>query len=479
MSVHPHRARTLAPPRQAPTLPVVVTLGGDDAVIDVVGDLAAFVGEGDDGEAMIARLASLTCGEGGLPERLGAVELSDGHFADVNIFFENELRHFVLRDVTAAMVALRRRQQLDHEAELDQQRAWKASGKSRSGNGPPTDRVFRQGAGLVEMVSTEMREALLLLSGHVQLLSKRLHTDATALNSVAAMQHAVMRLDALSSNALIGLGELATGREQRGRIDLDGLAGFLQDSFALQAGMRGITLKLHVPEAPALIEVDDLALRRLLVNLVVHALDGMEQGELRIALATKDQHLDIEIEAEPHGLSSQRFGELVTTVDLLHSNAHGNLLLAASQALLQRLRATAELVERVQGGHALWIRIPATTTDRDAAAALDARLVVVALGKHALAPRLITMLQAKGIPAIETRATDRIAALRRGGDLRALVVAGDDAEIAGSGQPLLRVESVVAGEERDSWTCDGRVVCVSATIGDDALREALEVLLAC
>ncbi len=479
------RSRSGKPERGMATLPVVVTLDGDDKVVDIVGDLEAFVSAGDSVDAMISRLALLACGEGGLPERLGAVEVSDGRYADVNLFFENDLRHFVLRDVSAAMQALRERQQLDHEAELDQQRMEKAAGKrrdaARGSASPAGDRVFRQGAGLLEMVSSEMRESLLLLTGHVQLLARKLHGDSAALNSVAAMQHAVMRLDALSSNALVGLGELATGKEQRGMISLDRLAGFLQDSFALQAGMRGIALELRIPENTALIEVDDLALRRLLVNLVVHALDGMERGELRVALATKDQHLEIELEAEPSGLSAERFGELVTTVDLLHSNARGSLLLAASQNLLQRLNAAVELVERVEGGHLLWIRIPALAPGVAAAAStptLDARLVVVSLKDGALARRVVAILQGKGVPAIESHANGRMQALLRSGDLRASVV--DDGDESGKAitQPMLIVDADAGEAGRDGWTQVGNRIRVPGSIGDATLEEALDILLA-
>lgn len=471
-------------------LPVVVTLDRDGGIVDIVGDLGSFVGEGDTIDGVISRLSDLICGEDGFPERLGAVELSENRFADINIFFEDELRHFVLRDVSATMQSLRARQQLDHEAELEQERIARLAGKARNparGSGwQPRDRVFRQGAGLLEMVSTEMREALMLLSGHVQLLARRLQDDASALGSVAAMQHAVMRLDALSSNALIGLGELATGKEQRGKISLDGLAGYLQDSFSLQASMRGIHFVLHVAEMPTLIVVDDLDLRRLLVNLIVHALDGMSHGELRVSLRAKDGSLEIELEAEPDGLPAARFGELVTTVDLLQSNAHGSLLLAASQALLQRLEARVELVERVEGGSLLWLHIPVsivTDNDPDAAATekhagLDARLVVISLENGEFAARVNAALQAKGIPAIDTLAASKIAAFRRSGDVRAIVVA-EGHELTQSGaQPVMVVRRDGSDEDKDGWVYDRGSVQVSDAIGDDALQEALDALLA-
>lgn len=484
------RAPAGATTRNDSMLPVVVTLNANDELVDVVGDFESFVAEGDTTDAVVSRLAMLAYGDGGLPERLGAVEVSDNHFADINMFLEDEFRHFVLRDVSAAMRSLRARQQLGHEAELEQWRIAKpADRKVHGGTGalPRADRVFRQGPGLFEMVSADMRESLLLLTGHVQVLARQLQGNPAMLASVAAMQHAVMRLDALSSNAMIGLGEMTTGKDQRGTISLDGLAGFLQDSFALQASMRGITLELRIPEKPVLIEVDDLALRRLLVNLIVHALDGMDRGELRVQLRAKDGELEIELEAEPGGLSVTRFGELVTTVDLLHSNAHGNLLLAASQTLLQRLNADIELVERIEGGHLLWVRIPviigaaeatdsATTRPRDDA--LDARLVAVSLADRALAQRVIATLRAEGIPAVEIGTLGRIKALARNGDLRAAVVADNGQDVAALvGHPMLVVAASDDGRDDDGWTHDGGVIRVSTTIGDEALREALDTML--
>lgn len=476
--------------RSENVLPVVVTLDGNGGVVDIVGDLASLVGGGDTIEVVVSRLSDLICGEEDFPERLGAVELSENRFVDINIFFEGDLRHFVLRDVSAMMQSLRARQQLDHEVELEQERISKLAGRERnpvrSGSLQQRDRVFRQGAGLLEMVSTEMREALMLLSGHVQLLARRLQDDASALGSVAAMQHAVMRLDALSSNALVGLGELATGKEQRGKISVDGLAGYLQDSFSLQASMRGIHFELRVPELPTLIEVNDLDLRRLLVNLIVHALDGMSHGELHVAMRAKSNRFEIELEARPNGLEASRFGELVTTVDLLQSNAHGSLLLAASQALLQRLEAEVELVERVEGGSLLWLHIPvsivADSGPEDSAAAkppgLDARLVVISLENAEFSARIIAALQAKGIPAIGTQAAGKIAAVLCSGELRAMVVA-EGHELAQSGvQPMMVVLQDSSDGDKDAWTYDRGTVQVGDAIGDDALQEALDALLA-
>lgn len=484
------------------TVPVVVTLDADGRVVDIVGDVDPFVGEDGTVDSVIATLSDLTCGEGGAPETLVAVELSSGRFADIHILSEDDLTHFVLLDVSEPMCALRGRQQVDNEAELEQQRVCGAMGRDADGAGRPESsrerKVFRQSMGLLKSVSMEMREPLSLLSGHTRMLARRFRDDPGALRSVAAMQHAVMRLDTLSSNALIGLGELSMGRVRKGLVDLQSLAGFLQDAFSLQAEMRGIGFEVCTPGLSFLVEADDLALRRLLVNLVVFALDDMAGGLLRVSLSAGAKSLEVELEAEPAGLSAERFGELVTTADLLGSNVGGSLVLAASQCLLQRLDATVELVERREGGHLLWFRVPMRPAPADGAnaAALrdgpgigdEAGLVAVCLDDAGLAGRLLGLLGGLGVPVVELHGPRQVEALLHEGGLRALVLSpssagdagGDDELLAISGgHALLLVQPGDAGDGHDSWVQDGRVIRVSAGIGDDALKEVLAALLTC
>lgn len=494
------RKETSGPPV---AVPVVVTLDGNGGVVDIVGDFGLFVGEGDTVDSVVATLSDLNCGEGDVPEALVAVELSSGRYADIHILSEDDLTHFVLLDVSESMRALRKRQQVDNEAEIEQQRVWRAMGRdagdARRSDSPQERKVFRQSVGLLKSISMEMREPLSLLSGHTRVLARRFRDDPGVLRSVAAIQHAVMRLDTLSSNALIGLGELSMGRVRAGLVDPGSLAGFLQDAFSLQAEMRGIGFEVCTPELAPLVEVDDLALRRLLVNLIVFALDDMTGGLLRVSLSAGAKHLEVELEAEPSGLAAERFGELVTTADLLGSNVRGSLVLAACQCLMQRLDATVELVERREGGHLLWFRVPVrpvpstgkrTGASRDAPGIdRDAGLVAVCVDDADLSARLVDLLGEMEVPVVAAHGSWQVEALLDAGGLRALVLshspdndarAGDNELLAvADGHALLLVQPAdTAADLGDGWVQDGSVIHISAGIGDEALKEVLAVLLA-
>ncbi len=357
--------------------PLVVTIDDSGRVVDLVGDPSMFADDGSDESHVVQCLLDLLEGTDGHAEVLHSVELAPGRYADIHIVSEGDLRHFVLLDASEVMQALQRSQQVGHDSALGQER------ERRALRHPANERIarhgapFRFGAGLFAAIATEMRESLAVLAGHSRMLARHCEDDEIALRSVAAIQHAAVRLDALSSNGLIALGGLAAGGREPGVVNLQQLAAFLHDAFALHANGRGIGFEVQVTRSRTLVELDDVSFRQVLMNLLIHALDGMSHGELMLSLSPGTRHMEVEISAEPDGFKASHFGPLITTSEVLHSNSMGSLELAVSQQILRRMDARIELVPAAQGGYLVWFRIPVRQSENEGAA--DPKTVAVAV----------------------------------------------------------------------------------------------------
>jgi signal transduction histidine kinase len=478
--------------KTGPHPPVVVSFGRAGELLDVVGDLDRFVGD-DAHEDVYARLRDLRSGDAGMPDRIPALELSRGRYADVQVVEEEESCHFVLRDATEVMRVLQRKQQDGNELELRERRQRKALRKD--GEAPQrarTTQPFRRDAELFAALADEMRAPLSLLAGHVRLLQQRLPDDPALLRSLAAIQHAAVRLEAMANNALVAAGELDAGRGSV--LELAPLAALLQQSFGLQARAQGVAFEVRLPRREAAVEVDDLALRQVLFNLVIHALDGMSSGTLALALGASAGGLEIEIAREPDGFDAAHFGPLLTTSDLLgQGEAGGSYALAVSQLLLLRMRAKMELVPRKAGGHELWIRLPLARAAAEAgqlrlretaaaqAPAHDGRIAVVAVEPAPLASAIVERLAALGVPALAVPDAPRAEALLREGavSLLALSARFDGKSARGfARRGGHEVALLLLDADERGWRRDGRCVRVSPQADADTLQAALAAALA-
>lgn len=478
---------------------MVVTFDRDGEVLDVVGDIDWFVAGDDTRQDIYQRLQALREGGQGAPDIIPAMQLSQDRYADVHIVAEEDSRHFVLLDATELMQVLHRNQQASNETALLEDRR-----RERIDEGAPPrrrpSRQFRRSSELFAELVHGARAPMAQLAGHARLLQQRCKNDPAALRSIAAIQHAAVRLDALSTNGLIGLGELSAGAGNLGIVDTSQLAALLQETFALQAQAQGIGFEVRVPESVIPIEIDTLALRQILINLVIHALEGIQAGRLVVSLSVAAQGLEIEIAGEPSGFDAELFGALVTTADLLKSDAAGSLGLAVSQLLLQQMRATVELVSRRGGGHELWLRLP---LDRvaDAAGGLrvreslfppalrgDEKVAVVAVEPAQRACSVVELLVDLGVPVVSVQDVGRIETLLRDDALGALVLSNpfegrNGREILErlelpmeSGVMLLTSADEIPG--RGGWLRDRNCVQVSADADRDTLHTALRTVLA-
>ena len=481
---------------------MVVTFGEDGQVLDVVGDIDRFVAGDDTRQDIYERLRDLRQGREGTPDIIPAMELSQGRYADIHIVAEEDSRHFVLLDATELMQVLRRNQQAGNEAALLEDRRRRELRKStpNASPAPPPLRQFRRSSELFAELINSARAPMAELAGHARLLEQRCKNDPAALRSIAAIQHAAVRLDALSTNGLIGLGELSAGVRNLGIVDPSQLAALLQETFALQAHAQGIGFEVRVPESESLIEIDTLALRQVLLNLIIHALEGIESGSLIVSLAAAAQGLEIEIACEPSGFEADHFGPLVTTTDLLQSNAGGSLGLAVSQQLLQQMQATVELVSRREGGHEVWIRLPLNRvagaegglhvqeSSLPPAMLNGGKVAVVAVEPPQRAASVTELLADLGVPAVSVQDIERIGALMRDDALGALVLSSPFGE--SNGREILHrlqlpadtnVMLLTSAEEvpgRTGWLRDRNCVQVAADADRDTLRAALCTMLA-
>ena len=482
--------------------PVVVTFDEHGDLMDVVGDIDWFVAGEDTRQDIFLRLQDLRQGHEGTPDIIPAVELSRGRYADIHIVAEEDSQHFVLLDATALMEVLRRNQQASNEAALLEDQRRRAM-HTQAHAQPPRPRAlqqFRRSSELFAALVNETRAPLAQLAGHVRMLALRCKGDPAALRSIAAIQHAAVRLDALSANGLAALGELSVGNQNLGVVDLAQLAALLQETFALQAQGQGIGFEVHVPPRPTIIEIDTLVLRQVLINLIIHALDGIEAGRLVVSLSAGTQGLEVEIACEPSGFSAEHFGALVTTDALLHSNAGGSLGLAVSQQLLQQMQAAVELVPRRSGGHEVWIRLPLQRMASEEGelqllelpippALLNGEQVaVVAVEPEQAAADIVELLVDLGVPVVAVHEAERITALMRDSALGTLILSSTFDGKTGRhwlqqlGLPaethvlLLTAPKDLPGKM--GWLRDRNCVQVAADADRDTLHAALRTVLA-
>lgn len=492
---HASRKSPAAAARSRP--PVVVTLGPAGQVVDMVGDPSIFAGPDATVPDVLQRLFDLLTGEGKPLETLHAIEISAGRFADIHILAEDELWHFVLLDTSDAMAVLRQKQQVSNEAALANEREHRML---YSDSTSPSERKRAQqaledvrGGGLFATCAREMHAPLTSLFGHSEALLKRCRDDATAMRSIAAIQHAAVRLDALVKNALVCLGEPLTGDTPSASIDLRQLAVFLEDSFLLQARGRGIGLDIRIPQRFPQIGVDSLALRQLLTNLMIHALDGMDHGDLAISLSATDKHLAVELEAMPMGFPAERFGALVTTHDLLRSSPGGSLTLATAQQIMRRLGAVVELVPLQVEGYALWFQFPIRGDIIEGREPREwenggrpAGQVGMMVEDASLAQALAEDLADMGALAVPVGTVSHLEAAAGEGELQIAVLSVPFDEQDGE-EILRRLPDDVrmllltppsGGGAASGWHIEGLVIRIAADADREELRGALAALLA-
>jgi len=461
---------------------MVVTIDGAGNLVDLVGDIEVFAGEGESSDYLVQRLLDIQEGSGGHAEVLQAVELSPGRYADLHVVAEGDLRHFVLLDASDVVQALQRTQQLSHEAALEREREHRVLRNTPSAGEDRVGRqgvAFRLGAGLFSSIVTDMRESLVLLSGHARMLARHCVGDEVALRSVAAIQRAAVQLDALSSNGLIALGGLAAGGARRGAVDLQQLAAFLHDAFALQAKGQGMGFEVQVPEARTMVEIDDLAFRQVLINLLAHALDGMTHGDLVLSLSLRARHIDVEISAEPQGFRVAHFGPLVTTSELLHSNTMGSLALAVSQQILRRMDAELELVPCKKGGYLVWFRVPVRQPGR------RGPTVAMMVQPAQLRDAVVTMLAEMEAQAVTAATMEEVEALVRSGASDACVMSSAFDVQAGllhrsgsiEGVPMLLFDGEFDHPNESGWVWDGHCIRLAPACDSRTLRDALTAML--
>ncbi|KAF1712386.1 hypothetical protein CSC70_02360 [Pseudoxanthomonas kalamensis DSM 18571] len=485
-----------APPR---TAPVVVSMRSDGELLDVVGDLDRFVAGGDGRQDVIERLQDLRrVDAGGSPQLIPSVELSEGRFADIHVLLESDEYHFVLQDTTELMQLLRSNQQVGNETALVEDRQRRRMRRETGAERPVAEsmQAFRRSSDLFATLAHEMRAPLALLGGHVRLLEQRCRNDAGMMRSVAAIGHAAVRLDAMAFNSLVSLGEMSAGPRDLGVLELSQLAALLQEAFALQAQVQGIGLRIRLPDEDTRVEINDMALRQVMINLLIHALDGIQGGELVVSFVAGGDGLEIEIAHEPMGFSADHFGALVTTHDLLQSNPGASLGLAVSQRLLQQMRAQVELVPRVKGGHEIWVRIPAKVAQGKQPMRLreqrpypellnGEKVAVVAVEPVETAATLVELLVDLDVPVVSVYEADRLEALARDGVVASLALSSTfdgmvGREILQRLQLPAQTQVLLLGElpsAAGGWLQDHRGAFVAADADRVTLDHALRSVL--
>lgn len=175
-------------------------------------------------------------------------------------------------------------------------------------------------AGLVSGLAHEIGTPMNVIQGHAELLElsaqsdkdrKRLQTIQTQVGRIAKIIQALLKM---------AHGE----KEIAGPLDLhDAIKtslGFLDEKFR----KRGIRVVTHLEPAPA-IEGDTNRIRQLFLNLFLNAADAMQHGgELTVALATQDDHIQVTVTDNGVGIREQDLAHVFEPFFTSKEAGHGH-----------------------------------------------------------------------------------------------------------------------------------------------------------
>ncbi len=195
-------------------------------------------------------------------------------------------------------------------------------------------------------MSHELRTPLNGILGYAQLLSRDSALTPRQRNEVDIIYHSGEYLLALI-NDILDLSKIEAGKIELQPDKLD-LADFLRgivDMFQMRARQKGIEFHYHsAPDLPGGLFADEKRLRQILINLLANALKFTHQGEVRLEVGYRDNHLLVEVGDSGIGIAEEDREKI-----FLPFHQVGNPLQKAEGSGLG-LAITRNLVDMMQGG---------------------------------------------------------------------------------------------------------------------------------
>jgi signal transduction histidine kinase/CheY-like chemotaxis protein/purine-cytosine permease-like protein len=156
-------------------------------------------------------------------------------------------------------------------------------------------------------ISHELRTPLNTILGYTQLLRRGGRTGRTLPETLSIIQrsgeHLAGLIDGLLDIARIEAGKLHL---QRDEIDLPEFLRQLVDMFSLQAQAKGLRFEHEIPaHLPAVVNGDEKRLRQILINLLSNAIKFTDKGEVRFAVAYRQQLVEFVVADSGIGIAPE------------------------------------------------------------------------------------------------------------------------------------------------------------------------------
>lgn len=202
----------------------------------------------------------------------------------------------------------------------------------------------------------DVRGALTVVTGYVSLLRRGGLTEEQRRCALDGIEKAIFRIDALLSDTLSGAHDVERGPE---RIDVSALAA---QAAADASAAWNREVATAVPDTPALVRADPVALERVLENLLGNAAKYAPEGPIEVRVATDGITVTVEVADRGPGIPADQRARVLEPFERLERDEERpgtGLGLTVVRDVVERAGGSVTLLERAGGGAVVRLAFPA------------------------------------------------------------------------------------------------------------------------
>ena len=225
------------------------------------------------------------------------------------------------------------------------------------------DRLAALGS-LASEIAHEVRNPLVSIKTFLQLLPERRGDPEFFTSFFEVASEELRRMERLLDGVVAQARPRGRGAGG-GSIDVAAILESVGELVRHRAVKRGISLTQEVaPQLPA-IAIEDDALRQIVLNLTLNAIDATpDGGSVRLGAAAADGGIAIRVTDSGPGVPEELRRRIFEPFFSTNSNRSGGLGLAITRRVVEAANGTIAVAESPQGGAEFSVRLPAGTSPR-------------------------------------------------------------------------------------------------------------------